>query len=58
MKPGQTSYDGLTKALNDQYSQFKSHYNSDFKLRVFTPGLIVPDSEPVNKDTVKGDLPF
>lgn len=58
MKPGQNSYDGLTKALNDQYSQFKSHYNSDFKLRVFTPGLIVPDSEPVNKDTVKGDLPF
>lgn len=45
MKPGQTSYEGLTKSLNDEYGQFKSHYNSDLKLRVFIPGEIKPDVE-------------
>lgn len=60
MKPGQTSFDGLVKLLNDDYAQFKSHYNADLKLRVFTPDLIQPDSE-VASTTVSeqsNDLPF
>jgi hypothetical protein len=62
MKPGQNSYDGLVKILNDEYSQFKSHYGSDLKLRVFTPDLITPDVENVtesnNQQDSGTDLPF
>lgn len=61
MKPGQFSFDGLVKTLNDEYGQFKAVYHPDLKLRAFVPTQVFPDVEtpstPAPVDT-KGDLPF
>ena len=65
MKPGQFSFDKLVEQLNDEYGQFKAHYNSDLKLRLFVPGAVEPDMEKAfpsetatTTDGGASDLPF
>lgn len=58
MRPSQKTYTKLTESLNEQYGEFKADFQNSFEQKVYTPGVITPDSQEALVAKVETDLPF